>query len=64
MVGGWGEVGKGLRSDPMRTGAEDGKAGRLMGMQDKSFYSCDCVVKEIMNFILKASFICNILLSF
>lgn len=60
MVGGR----EGLRSDPMRTGAEDGKAGRFMGMQDKSFYSSECVVKEKMNFILKASFICVILLSF
>lgn len=60
MVGGR----EGLRSDPMRTRAEDGKAGRFMGMQDKSFYSSECVVKEKMNFILKASFICVILLSF
>lgn len=53
-----GGVWKGLRSDPMRTRAEDGKAGRFMGMQDKSFYSSDCVVKEKMNFILKDAYLC------
>lgn len=31
---------------------------------NKSFHSSDCVVKEIMNFILKASFICVILRPF
>lgn len=31
---------------------------------NNSFHSSDCVVKEIMNFILKASFICVILRPF
>lgn len=31
---------------------------------NKSFHSSDCVVKEIINFILKASFICVILRPF
>lgn len=59
-------MGKGLRSDSKRTGSEGGKTGRHRRMQTSPFIvpGSDCVVKEIMNFMLKASFICVILRPF